>query len=191
MKSLTKLTTWVAALAIGLGCASKADAVMLTIGGAGYVGYYTPGNASGTDEPLIVNELIALAVNTSQASTEDASQTLFRGSIDFSPLTLPTASSPDKEDSGDVNDRVVGSDSAYILGKYGNDGTIGQVAHVWYIGNIAVGEAVVLPDATGDGLSHSTVMAGTRSRVPEGGTTLVLIGMALVSIGVAKKRLVS
>ena len=74
------------------------------------------------------------------------------------------------------------------LGKFGNE------SWVW---ELTAGETFAIPqtysdqDNEGGGLSHYSVFnkGTTTTRVPDGGTSIALLGMALIGLGGARKVL--
>lgn len=71
----------------------------------------------------------------------------------------------------------------YVYAKYGND------AYVWYVGDLT---GVVELDASVPGvggLSHYSLYNATS--VPDGGATMMLVGMALLGIGAVRRRMVA
>jgi len=78
---------------------------------------------------------------------------------------------------------------AFLSAKY--DGQNGGT-EVWYIGNIPVGTTIVIPSsAFGSGNSQyglsGTVMFTGGSRVPDGGTTALLLGSALSGLAMIRR----
>ena len=184
MKKLSILK--ISVLAVALSFANSANAVMLAIGDAYYLGSIDNGiPSSGSNELDWLNEIIASALDTSFASTNPAGETLYRSANTFGGITLSAASNADKDENDD--DREVETNTAYALGKYGggND-PAGQITHVWYVGSLPVGTTLDLSDAR-SGLSHTTLFDGTRTSVPEGGATLGLLGLSLMGITFARR----
>jgi hypothetical protein len=74
----------------------------------------------------------------------------------------------------------------YMTGKYGN-GT----QQVFYIGNLLV-DNITLPatiaGTTGPALSHVAWFRGTTD-VPDGGTTLLLLGAAMAGFAALRRKL--
>jgi len=76
----------------------------------------------------------------------------------------------------------------FVLGKFGNE------SWVW---ELTAGETFVIPqtysdqDNKGGGISHYSVFnrGTTTTRVPDGGTSIALLGMALIGLGGVRKVL--
>lgn len=128
-----------------------------------------------------LNEVIGMAIGTTQASTNPAGETLTRSTNNFG--TLPTATGGVKVESN--ANRTVGS-NAYALGKYGAGGTTKET-HVWYIGNLNSGDVINMNGAR-NGLSHTTLFGGQSTTVPDSGATLALLGFSLAGLGFLKRR---
>ena len=170
-------------LALGMGATS---AQALAIDDANYLGNIVPGLPSGeTNEAAFIDALIALAPGADQTPCGDDAatpNTCTRSDNVFANLPSP-ADFTDKDESGDNTVDVTGF--AYILAKYGK-GSETQISHVWYVGNLT-GEQTV-PDSSGGGLSHISRFNATTNGVPDGGTTLMLLGTALVGLGALRRR---
>lgn len=69
----------------------------------------------------------------------------------------------------------------YLLGKYGT------TSHVWVISSLSSGDVVVIPAS---GLSHISLFNKQDAPpVPDGGTTLLLLGSALIGLTVLRRKL--
>ena len=69
----------------------------------------------------------------------------------------------------------------YVLGKYGNN------AYLFYIADLT--GFVQLPGKLGGkGLSHQVAFDSDRINVPDGGTTVALLGLAFVGLEIARRR---
>ncbi len=185
----TRFKIFGAAIAL-LFFASSTHAISLAINDGYYLGSITDGiPSSDANELSWVNELIDLGLGVVAASTSPAGETLARSLNDFG--VLGDAENGDKTD--DNSDRVVGSDSAYILGKYGNSSSLGQISHVWYIGSLAVGTMLDL-DSADSGLSHTVLFDSDRPNpnpppeVPDSGSTLLLLGISIAALRFFAKR---
>lgn len=72
----------------------------------------------------------------------------------------------------------------FVLAKFGN------TSWVW---ELTSGETFVVPQQfngvsnTGNGISHYSVFNKTTTRVPDGGTTIALLGMSLLGLGGARR----
>lgn len=72
----------------------------------------------------------------------------------------------------------------YVLGKYANN------AYLFYIGNLT-GFVQLPAKMNGKALSHQVAFDSDRVNVPDGGTTVVLLGLAMVGLEVARRRWVT
>jgi hypothetical protein len=88
------------------------------------------------------------------------------------------------------------SNPTFNLGGFSYDWLVakwGPNAAVYYIGNLAPGTEITLTlEGTGlpvRGLSNYTLFNRVAAPVPEGGTTLILLGFALAGLGVARRKL--
>ena len=182
-----KLTAIGAALALTLLGASTASA--LTIGDANYVGVIIDGiPSSPTDEVNYINSLIQVAPNTlDPACNLDTDEACDRTlSNQFAANTLPTTSLANaaKNETGSTTFNANGYE--YVLAKYGNDGS-----HVWYIAGMTGNQTLPtnFNGTTGSGLSHWSLYNATGTSVPDGGATAGLLGLAMVGLGVIRRRI--
>jgi len=201
-----KNTILAAIVAVGFAVNASAIPINLAVNDSYYLGAINDGNPPGSNELPWVNQLKGMAINTSVASIP-AGETLYRSGNNFG--TLNSATLGVKTDNPAKGNYVVAGTSLYLLGKYGNftifpattPPSSGQISHVWYIGAISVGTELRLPGFSGanptnnDPLSHDTIFNGTRPgdtenpRVPEGGAGVMLLGVALLSLGAFRRLL--
>jgi hypothetical protein len=73
---------------------------------------------------------------------------------------------------------------AYLFAHYGGPG--GGFAEVWYVGNLN-GSISIPATGLGHGLSGWALFTAPGGAVPDGGTTLMLLGAALGALGVARR----
>ena len=103
------------------------------------------------------------------------------------PMPLASPDDVSKDESGN-NVFLLTSAYDYLVAKY--DGWRGG-DYVWYVGDLVVGETYSIPDAgfgtSGDkyGLSHVSLYNPTT--VPDGGLTIVLLGIALSAVGIFRR----
>lgn len=166
---------WIAlAAASGFGANVFAS---LTLGDANYLGRVYDGTPSNpANEVVYINNLRVLAIN---GTATVSGQNYYR--------TLSTLAGPfpvaDVTDAFKVNSPAAATANLvdsfqYILGKYGNNGSL-----VWYFPN-GISGMVTLPSSftgvnNGGGLSH--ISAYNKGVIPEPGTIAVWSGLALVS----------
>ncbi len=105
----------------------------------------------------------------------------------FQPGTTYPNAVVDDAVSGDATAGTIDLDGGflYLLAKYGNKkvpGTSNPAFYVWYVGGLS-GD-VSIPTS---GLSHLTAYNPSTS-VPDGGTTLLLLGTGLSALGLARRK---
>jgi hypothetical protein len=131
-----------------------------------------------------VNHLIGMALGTHD---EAFGRDFFRSNKSFSPL-------PEAVLAGHVNGTGttinLGSGLyTYLFANYGaqdghGDGEHSDSAEVWYVGNLS--GVITIP---GNGLSGWTLFGPGVPGVPDGGTTVMLLGAALGALGVVRRFL--
>jgi hypothetical protein len=171
-------------LALGLS-AGRAEATVLTIGDAYYIGSINDGVPSSVSlEAGYINYLITLLPGATDTTIPPSTGETYNREESTLSGPLPTAvvagafKSPDSPTSTaiDVNGFT------YILAKY-NATKAGSL--VWLI--YGAGTTVDLPTSYNDqALGHYTLFNATP--VPDGGTTLILLGGALVGLGALRRR---
>ena len=77
---------------------------------------------------------------------------------------------------------------AYLFAHYGGPG--GGFAEVWYVGNLS-GSISIPATGLGHGLSGWALFTAPGGAVPDGGTTVMLLGAALGALGMARRFLMS
>jgi VPDSG-CTERM motif len=184
---------------LGIGCAvilasaSNASAcrhplppiISLTIGDTQELGFVDPGLPAGdANRTLFVNTMIGLALGGSTHVIVGPHDNLVtRSNNDFGPL--PTAVFA-KNGTGTTIDLGTGLYS-YLYAKY--DGP-NFGAEVWYVGNLS---GIITIPATGGGygLSGWTLFGPGVTQVPDGGATVMLLGVALGVLGMVRRFLTS
>jgi hypothetical protein len=155
------------------------NASALTIGDSNHLGLVHYGIPSGDDNrTAYVNYLIGMALGTTEQAL---GQTFTRSNNDFG--TLPTAVFAFNGTGTTINLGAGGY--SYLLAKY--DGP-NYGSEVWYVGGLS---GIITIPATGGrwGLSGWTLFGGQG--VPDGGTTVMLLGAALGALGMARRYLSS
>src|SRR6266542_2257288 len=71
----------------------------------------------------------------------------------------------------------------YVLGKYGN------IAYLFYIGNLAPGSYSLPSTLGGNGLSHEIFFTDPPTTVPDGGATMALLGFSLLCVEGLRRKL--
>jgi len=167
--------------------ASSAHAILLTVGDANYVGKIDDGIPSSPAlEVTYINDLIQLAPGDvpEPCGTEICDRI---GSTLVGPLPAATATGAVKDETGGTTVDSSGFD--YILGKYGNAGSL-----VWFIGSL-VDEATLPATLDRLGLSHISLYncvgeCTPPTEVPEPGP-LGLIGLALLAVALRRRMVAS
>ena len=171
MKKLTLKYMAVIALvcAAFVGLAPKVSA--LTIGDNNELGFVNFGIPSGdADRVTYVNHLIGMALGTQDNAD---GQHYTRSNNSFSPL--PAAVFAQNGASTSINVGTGGF--LYLFAKY--DGP-NYGSEVWYIGGMT-GTITIPATAGGYGLSGWTLFTPGGTNVPEGGSTIAFLGLALTA----------
>jgi hypothetical protein len=157
------------------------NASALTIGDNQELGFVQYGIPSGdADRTLYVNHLIGMALGTQE---EADGQTYTRSNNDFGPL--PTAVFALNGTGTKIN---LGTGLyTYLFAKY--DGP-NYGSEVWYVGNLS-GIITIPATAGGYALSGWTLFGPGGNGVPDGGTTVMLLGAALGALGMARRYIMS
>ena len=168
--------------------AFSTNASALTIGDNQELGKVFFGIPSGDDARTnYVNHLIGMALGSTDSAL---GQTFIRSNNTFG--TLPTAIFALNGTSTTI-DLGTGVYS-YLFAKY--DGPNGGV-EVWFVGNLSGNVTIPAfgfgpPGTTKYGLSGWTLFGpGTPPGVPDGGTTVMLLGAALGALGMARRYIMS
>ena len=155
--------------------------INLTIGDAHELGFVEFGIPSGDSDRLTyVNHLIGMALGTSDQAD---GQTYFRSNNDFGPLPPAVLTGLVDGTSTTIN-LGTGGTYLYLFAKY--DGP-NYGSEVWYVGDLS-GIITIPATAGGYGLSGWTLF-GSAGSVPDGGTTVMLLGTALGALGMARRFL--
>jgi VPDSG-CTERM motif len=164
------------------------NANALTIGDTHELGFIVAGNVGLQERMDFVNHLIGMAAPSSDTFNNNS----FSRSSNFaSPFVLPAATTtPGTVDFTNPPSTVsinIGSQGTftYLYAKYDgqNAGT-----EVWYIGDLS--GIITIPGFLGQyGLSGYTLFGTGGNGVPDGGTTVMLLGAALGALGMARRFL--
>jgi len=138
--------------------------------------------ASPASEIVYINHLLGMGLNSTD-SLGGHNYTHF--AIDTSSLPAAVTGGSTKDETGDNHVNVTGF--LYLLGKY--DGPNGG-DYIWYVGNLSGAQTI---PTTGFGrfdLSHwSLYNPGTS--VPDGGTTMAMLGISLLGVEALRRKLKS
>ena len=160
------------------------NASALAIGDAHELGFVNFGIPSGDDaRTAYVNHLIGMALGSTDVAL---GQTFTRSNNDFG--TLPTAVFA-LNGTGTTIDLGSGLYS-YLFAKY--DGP-NYGSEVWYVGNLSGIITIPAVGLAGQnyGLSGWTLFGPGVPGVPDGGTTVMLLGAALGALGIARRYIMS
>ena len=172
------------ALAFGVLAGLPSAAQALTFDDAYDLGWVNPGEpASIAAERGYVNNLISLAQNSGAATIDG--HDYFRK--DASCGTCPAATGGIKDNSGGNTVDLGTGGFTYLIAKY--DGPNGG-SEVWNVQGLTGEITIPLFGLAGQnyGLSHWTLFGGGGG-VPDGGTTVMLLGAALGALGTARRFL--
>ena len=159
------------------------NASALTIGDGHELGFVNFGIPSGDSDRLTyVNHLVGMAVGTSDKAD---GQTYFRSNNAFSPL--PQAVLGGLVDGTSTTINLGSGLYTYLFAKY--DGP-NYGSEVWYVADLS-GTITIPATAGGYGLSGWTLFGPGGGAVPDGGTTVMLLGAALGALGIARRYIMS
>ena len=144
------------------------------------LGSVLDGGGSIAQRTAIVNHMIGMALSTSDSFL---GRVVFRDGNNFGPLPGPAVFAL----TGYGTNITIGSGTySYLLAQYGTE--IDSVGQAWYIGNLS-GD-ITIPAATGTMRLIKWKLFGPGvPGVPDGGTTVMLLGAALVALGMARRFL--
>jgi len=179
MKKLIVALACIAALG-----ASAINAEALSVGDAYYIGSADPGSpASASDEIFYINNLRLLSIGATDSETVAPHTWEFSrvgSTLDCSVCGLATITGASSGQSPSTSIDVTGW--TYLLGKFGN------TSYVWYVGGLSGSQTLPLdlPGIQGSGQSHYSLYNPVS--VPEGGSTLMLLGMGLAGVAALRRR---
>jgi hypothetical protein len=159
---------------------SSRDAKALSIGDSHDLGFLWPGVQKKTDnqnKALYVNHLIGMALGTTEVAWGEV---YFRSNHDF--RSLPAAAWA-RDGGGRAINLGTGGLYTYLLATYSGYGT-----EVWYVGNLN-GITAIPFLASGHQLTGWTLFAAAGVGVPDGGITVMLLGVALGVLALARRFL--
>lgn len=191
----------IGAMAVALTCLVSSNAYALTIHDPGVVGIMEgqisgAGGSSVENEVIIANQILAMAVNSVQlvvvpagvnCSADQGDCEYRTGANDYS----GTVSGGIQQNTNPTVLTQAALGSAYILAKFDgpNAGYVLFNTADWLAaGNTSIpANGSTIWSAQGSGLSHYTYF-GTQS-VPDGGASLLLLGMAIGGLGMLRRRM--
>ena len=156
-----------------------AHALSLTIGDSHELGSVVNGWSSGDS---YVNHMIGMALGTNDQA---GGQKYARSNNAFAPLTQAVLAGHVNGTGTTIN---LGSGGlySYLFATYN---TPNNTSEVWYVRDLS-GIITIPPKANGYALSGWTLFA-TAESIPDGGATMMLLGAALVALGVVRRHLKS
>ena len=155
-------------------------AVALSIGDANEVGFLWPGIQKKTDvqdKATYVNHLIGMALGAVEVGH---GQVYFRSNHGFK--YLPSAGSAASHGGRTINLRTGGL-YTYLFASYRGYGS-----EIWYVGNLR-GIITIRFLAAGHHLTGWTLFGPRGTGVPDGGVTVMLLGVALGVLALARRFL--
>ena len=186
MRKLVYLAAIALAFGILAGLPTAANALVLSFNDIRDLGYVIPGEpADIPSERGYVNNLIGLAQGSGAATIGGFAY--FRKNISCG--TCPAATGGVKNDTGSNVVNLGTGGFTYLIAKY--DGPNGG-SEVWNVQGLIGIYTIPLIGLAGQnyGLSHWTLF-GPGGQVPDGGTTVMLLGAALGALGMARRYLSS
>jgi hypothetical protein len=158
-----------------------ARALVLGLGDSHELGFLWPGIQKKSDDQnkaIYVNHLLGMALGTINISK---GQVYFRSNHAFDPL--PWAVLAEKGIGRTIN-LGAGGLYSYLFATYTRSGS-----EVWYIGNLT--GIITIPFVAGHGyLTGWTLLGADSAAVPDGGVTVMLLGVALGVMALARRFLV-
>jgi len=148
------------------------------------LGYVNPADATGSAQEVVyVNTMIGFAQGSGLHSGISGHD-YFR--FDTSCGTCPAAVFSSTDNSGSNTINLGAGGFTYLLGAYQRPGGISR-SYIWNVQGLT--GVVTIPGYYGQcALSHWTLF-GPGAGVPDGGTTVMLLGMAFGALGVARRFL--
>lgn len=147
--------------------------------------------ADAASEVSAINAILALSLGGSGTS---GGNSIYRSQNDFG--SLPTATLTGVSSGNQNATSFIDPGFQYLAAKY--DGQNG-VTEVWYLGDVAAGTMIYIPanafgtDNSQYGLSGWNMFNGTTNppppSVPDGGSTVALLGLALAGGGVLRRKM--
>lgn len=158
----------------------SAKAVTFDFSSPYYLGYETPGHpANATDVAGYINNLITLSLNTTATIGTD-----FYSRSGNAPGPLGQAV-PNTDFGLSPATVTLDGSLTYLSAHYGNGEQV-----IWYVLGLS-GTYNIMQEggANGNGLSGVLGFTKTTTTVPDGGTTIMLLGAAMSGLGMVARRL--
>jgi hypothetical protein len=183
--------TKIAALVAAIGSCLSVNAISFTLTGPNTIGSVTPGTETSTAaNSAYIYALIFRNNNDTTSSPYDLAGTTYSLNVDTG-TTLPFPDPLGTVDTGAVggDDSVDVTGFEYLIIKYGGAKGSALVFNVaGLVGDVTVPDTGVTGGNANKYLLFNSV-AGTPTRVPDGGATAMLLGVGLFGIGALRRKL--
>ena len=182
MNSPTLRKLGLLALTLAALAASRVSAIVLDFNVNG-LGSYTPASQANNDAEVVIaaNNLITWYNGGANPNGGPITYSLLPGSGVPAPALPGPAVFGFKDETAPFVD-INPANYTYLLGKYGN------VAYLFYLGNLAPGSYSLPATLGGNGLSHEVAFTAARTSVPDGGLTMALHGCTLLCLEGLRRR---
>jgi hypothetical protein len=180
-----KLALLSAAVCAAMLAFSPKAATALTFDDAHVVGTITPGPVKPAVVSAYINLMVALAPGDSGTFLNPPfAQTITRSSNTFA--SLPNALLPGAVTGISTTINLGAGVYSYLFAKYDGQNDVSQV---WYVGNLSGIVTIPALGPRGHALTLWKLFPGAQ--VPDGGTTVMLLGAALGALSMARRFLIS
>jgi VPDSG-CTERM motif len=163
--------------AVILAFSHNASALTLTVGDNKFLGQIIPGTDGNAERTAYVNHMIGMHTGDIGVFMN---QVFNRSSNNFG--ALPTAVFA--LNGTNTNISLGTGLYSYLFARYSS------ISFVWYVGNLS-GNIQIPPLTIGGLLVGWTLFSAGGQGVPDGGTTVMLLGAALCALGIARRFLMS
>ncbi len=195
MKTLKYVALTSLACACFMGLAPTASAIAMQFNDPNDLGMIEPGSpASQAEEISYINILIVQGLGTGPTNINgrDYTRTMATPAGGASPVAVLAGALRFENQGNQLPNPVGGMITinlgsggwTYLLGKYGN------ASEVWYVAGMSGNIQIPVNSLSPNGLSHvSLFRAEGNVTVPEGGSTIALLGLALIGAEVFRRSL--
>jgi hypothetical protein len=189
MKKIMQRLLVVGCLATALSARLNAASIPLAFGNADpyAVGFVVDGVGNPTEQASFVNILVGLPANTTNLQSPALTGEFYTRTDNFGALPATTVTGHKAQNGSGTSFDLGASGFTYLIGKYDAE-SAGM--YVWYVAGLT---GLVSIPGTSDGfnghqgLSH-TIAYGPGTSVPDGGSTIALLGGALVLLAGISRR---
>jgi hypothetical protein len=153
------------------------------------VGFVVDGVGNPTEQASFVNILVGLAANTTDFQTPAGTGEHYTRTDNFAGLPTISATGHLKQDNANTSFDLGAGGYTYLTGKYDAENA---GMYVWYVAGLT-GIVTMPANSSGfngnQGLSHS-IAYGPGTSVPEGGSTVAMLGAGFILLaGLARRSL--